>query len=60
LQKWKKANKHIRAYRLYFGRKHLKYISNKLSSAEKHEVEKHLIDCDMCSDAAEGLADARR
>jgi len=33
----------------------LKYISNKLSSAEKHEVEKHLIDCDMCSDAAEGL-----
>ncbi|MBI4930920.1 MAG: tetratricopeptide repeat protein [Bacteroidetes bacterium] len=31
-----------------------KYISDKLSSAEKHEVEKHLIDCEMCSDAVEG------
>lgn len=32
-----------------------KYISGKLSPAEKHEVEKHLIDCEMCSDAVEGL-----
>ncbi len=32
-----------------------KYISNKLSPGEKHEVEKHLIDCEMCSDAVEGL-----
>ena len=31
-----------------------KYISDKLSPAEKHEVEKHLIDCEMCSDALEG------
>jgi hypothetical protein len=33
----------------------MKYVSDKLSPAEKHEVEKHLIDCDMCSDAVEGL-----
>jgi hypothetical protein len=33
----------------------LKYISNTLSPAEKHEVEKHLIDCELCSDAVEGL-----
>ncbi len=33
-----------------------KYVSGKLSSAQKHEVEKHLTDCDMCADAAEGLA----
>ena len=32
-----------------------KYLSDKLSPAEKHEVEKHLIDCEMCSDAVEGL-----
>lgn len=33
-----------------------KYVSGKLSSAEKHRVEKHLVDCEMCSDAVEGLA----
>lgn len=33
-----------------------KYISDKLSPAEKHEMEKHLIDCEMCSDAVEGLS----
>ncbi|MBI4946352.1 MAG: tetratricopeptide repeat protein [Bacteroidetes bacterium] len=33
----------------------MKYISGTLSPAEKHEVEKHLIDCPMCSDAVEGL-----
>src|ERR1051325_4736277 len=33
-----------------------KYIAGKLSPAEKHEVEKHLIDCEMCSDAVEGLS----
>ena len=33
----------------------LKYISDKLSPAQKHEVEKHLIDCELCSDAAEGF-----
>jgi|ERR1035437_6729498 tetratricopeptide (TPR) repeat protein len=32
-----------------------KYVSGNLSPAEKHEVEKHLIDCEMCSDAVEGL-----
>ncbi len=33
----------------------LKYLSGQLSPAEKHGVEKHLIDCEMCSDAVEGL-----
>lgn len=33
----------------------VQYVSGKLSAAEKHEVEKHLIDCEMCSDAADGL-----
>lgn len=32
-----------------------KYISGKLTPAQKHEVEKHLVDCEMCSDAVEGL-----
>ena len=33
----------------------MEYTSGKLSFAEKHEIEKHLIDCEMCSDAVEGL-----
>ena len=32
-----------------------KYIAGKLPPSEKHEVEKHLIDCEMCSDAVDGL-----
>lgn len=35
--------------------KMLDYVQNKLSSDEKHEVEKLLIDSDFDSDAAEGL-----
>lgn len=31
-----------------------KYIDGTLSPAERHEIEKHLIDCEMCSDAVEG------
>lgn len=31
------------------------YIDGKLSPAAQHAVEKHLLDCDMCSDALEGL-----
>ena len=31
------------------------YIDNKLSDKERHQVEKHLLDCDFCSDAMEGL-----
>src|SRR5437660_11601399 len=31
------------------------YIQNKLSAAEKHKAEKHLLDCELCSDALEGL-----
>lgn len=34
----------------------IRHVSGKLSSAEKHQVEKHLLDCEMCSDAVEGLA----
>lgn len=33
----------------------IKYLQGKLSSSEKHLVERHLIDCEMCSDAMEGL-----
>lgn len=31
------------------------YIDNKLSSKERHTVELHLLDCEMCTDALEGL-----
>ncbi len=31
------------------------YIDNKLSNKERHLIEKHLIGCDFCSDALEGL-----
>lgn len=31
------------------------YIDNKLTQKERHIVEKHLLDCEMCSDALEGL-----
>jgi len=32
-----------------------KYLHNELSHSNKHDVEKHLIDCEMCSDELEGL-----
>jgi TonB family protein len=31
------------------------YIDNRLSAKEQHLVEKHMIDCELCSDALEGL-----
>jgi TonB family protein len=31
------------------------YIDKKLSSSEEHKVERHLLDCELCSDALEGL-----
>ena len=31
------------------------YIDNKLNQKERHIVEKHLLDCEMCADALEGL-----
>ncbi|MBL7882852.1 MAG: energy transducer TonB [Bacteroidia bacterium] len=31
------------------------YIDKKLSSKEEHLIEKHMLDCDLCSDAYEGL-----
>jgi len=34
----------------------LDYVQGKLSAAEQHEVEKHVADCELCSDALEGLA----
>lgn len=33
----------------------LNYIRRSLSKAEEHEVERHLADCELCSDALEGL-----
>jgi TolA-binding protein len=35
----------------------VKYICNQLSPAEKHAVEKHLADCEMCADAVEGFSE---
>lgn len=32
------------------------YIDHKLSPKECHQVEKHLLDCSLCSDALDGLA----
>jgi anti-sigma factor RsiW len=34
----------------------LDYIQGRLSPAEQHEVEKHVADCELCSDAVEGLS----
>ncbi len=31
------------------------YIDNKLDPKERHLVEKHMLDCELCSDALEGL-----
>ena len=31
------------------------YIDKKLSNPERHDIEKHLLDCEMCTDALEGL-----
>lgn len=33
----------------------LKYNSNALSQKEKHRVEKHLLECELCADALEGF-----
>jgi hypothetical protein len=34
----------------------LDYVQGKLTAEEQHEVEMHLADCELCSDALEGLA----
>lgn len=34
----------------------LKYGNNALSQKEKHKIEKHLLECGLCSDALEGFA----
>ncbi|GEP88569.1 Putative zinc-finger [Chitinophaga terrae (ex Kim and Jung 2007)] len=34
----------------------LDYVQGKLSAAEQHEVEMHLADCELCSEAIEGLS----
>lgn len=33
----------------------LKYINNQLSVKELHEVEKHMLDCELCTDALAGI-----
>jgi hypothetical protein len=37
----------------------VRYSTNALSEAEKHIMEKHLVDCELCSDALEGIAEMR-
>jgi hypothetical protein len=34
----------------------VKYHQNQLTAVEKHAVEEHLIDCELCSEALEGIA----
>ena len=34
----------------------LDYVQGKLTPAEQHEVEIHLADCELCSEAMEGLS----
>ena len=33
----------------------LRYLNNQLTTKEKHVVEKHTLECELCSDALEGL-----
>lgn len=33
----------------------LAYVQDKLSPQERHQVEQHMADCEMCSEAVEGL-----
>ena len=37
----------------------LGYVDNRLPDSEKHRIEIHLIDCEMCSDEVEGLTEMR-
>ncbi len=37
----------------------LAYVQGKLSPEERHEVELHLADCELCSEAVEGLSAIR-
>src|SRR3989338_5284784 len=37
----------------------LKFINKQLSQKELHDVQKHLIDCDFCSEALEGMKYAK-
>ncbi len=37
-----------------------KYTKGKLSGKDKYEIEKHLLDCEMCSDLVEGLQLAKQ
>lgn len=34
----------------------LDYVQNRLTAEQRHEVELHLADCEMCSEAVEGLS----
>ena len=36
------------------------YVQDKLEPAERHKVEAHLADCEMCSEAVEGLMAIRQ
>lgn len=36
------------------------YVQDKLSAEERHRIEKHMADCEMCSEAVEGLMAIRQ
>ena len=38
----------------------LRYINKQLSKTELHDVEKHLLDCELCSDAFTGMQYAEK
>jgi tetratricopeptide (TPR) repeat protein len=37
----------------------IRYVNDQLSAREKHRVEKHVMDCGLCSDALEGLMEMK-
>jgi len=43
-------DKHLSADIMY------QYLHNELSAEERHEVERHLLDCNLCADALDGLS----
>lgn len=49
-QKYSHHNQHLSQYQL------IRYNEGKMSDTEMHQAEMHLLSCDLCSDALEGIA----